>query len=90
MLLALGEAVWNRSGQGLLRALAQDFPKAVFLLTTLLFITTLGLGFADAVSAWLMGMFSGSANDFADHDVQRHRRAAVRRRHRSSSSSWRS
>jgi hypothetical protein len=37
----------------------------VFLLTTLVFITTLGLGFADAVSAWLMGMFSGSANDFA-------------------------
>ena len=65
LLLAIGEAVWNRSGQGVLRALVQDFPKAVFLLTTLLFITTLGLGLADAVSAWLMGMFSGSANDFA-------------------------
>jgi hypothetical protein len=65
LLLAIGEAVWNRSGQGVLRALVHDFPKAVFLLTTLLFITTLGLGLADAVSAWLMGMFSGSANDFA-------------------------
>ena len=54
------------SRQGaLLRSVAQDFPKALFLLTALLFITTLGLGFADAVSAWLMGMFSGSANDFA-------------------------
>jgi hypothetical protein len=65
LLLAIGEAVWNRSGQGVLRALVHDFPKAIFLLSTLLFFTTLGLAFADAVSAWLMSMFSGSANDFA-------------------------
>ena len=65
VILAIAETVWNRDGGALLRSVAQDFPKAVFLLTVLLFVTTLGLGFADALSALFMGMFSGSANDFA-------------------------
>ena len=50
VLLAIAEAVWNRDGNALVRSVAQDFPKALFLLTGLLFITTLGLAFADAAA----------------------------------------
>ena len=66
VMLAIAETLWNRDGAGLLRAVAQDFPKAVFILTGLLFLTTLGLAVADGVTDWLLGMFSGGATDFAE------------------------
>lgn len=64
--LSIAETIWNRDGGALLRSVAQDFPKALFLLTGLLFITTLGLGLADAISAWLMTLFNDGSMNFAN------------------------
>lgn len=65
VMLAIAEAIWNRDGAGLLRAVLQDMPKAMFTLTGLLFVTTLGLGIADGVSTMLMSLFSTGTTDFA-------------------------
>ena len=64
--LALAEAIWNRDGSELARAVVQHFPKALFMLTGLLFVTTLGLALADAVTAWMLDTVAYGANDFAE------------------------
>lgn len=64
--LATAEAIWNRDGTELARAVIQHFPKALFMLTGLLFVTTIGLALADAVTAWLLDTVAYGANDFAE------------------------
>ena|GEM_PF-3388232 len=64
--LAIAEAIWNRDGTELARAVVQHFPKALFMLTGLLFVTTLGLALADAVTVWMLDTVAYGANDFAE------------------------
>ena len=64
--LAIAEAIWSRDGTELARAVIQHFPKALFMLSGLLFVTTIGLAFADAVTAWMLDTVAYGANDFAD------------------------
>ncbi len=64
--LAIAEAIWNRDTSELARAVVQHFPKALFMLTGLLFVTTLGLALADAVTAWMLDTVAYGANDFAE------------------------
>ncbi len=64
--LAIAEAIWSRDGTELARAVMQHFPKALFMLTGLLFVTTIGLALADAVTVWMLDTVAYGANDFAD------------------------
>ena len=64
--LAIAEAIWNRDGTELARAVVQHFPKALFMLTGLLFVTTLGLALADAITVWMLDTVAYGANDFAE------------------------
>jgi hypothetical protein len=64
--LAIAEGIWNRDGPGLLRSVAQDLPKAMFLLTGLLFISTLGIAIADAITNALLGVFGDGVGTFTD------------------------
>jgi hypothetical protein len=57
VILAIAEAVWNRDGNQLLRSTAQDLPRAVFLIVTLTFATTLAVAVADAFAAQSMDLF---------------------------------
>lgn len=63
--LAIAEAIWSRDGGELARSVTRHFPKALFMLTTLLFVTTLGLALADAVTTWMLGSVASGAGDFA-------------------------
>jgi len=64
--LAIAETIWNRDGAALLRSVAQDLPKAMFLLTGLLFITTLGIALADAITNALLAVFGGGIESFTE------------------------
>lgn len=58
VILAIAEAVWNRDGGQLLRATAQDLPRAMFLIVTLTFATGLAVATADEFSQRSIELFA--------------------------------
>jgi hypothetical protein len=67
VLMAVADALWHRDGSALLRTVVEGLPKAMFVLTGLLTLTTWGVQLGDAITTWLMDSYGAGMRAFPDN-----------------------
>ena len=78
VLMAVADSLWHRDGSALLRTVVEGLPKAMFVLTGLLTLTTWGVQLGDAITAWLMDSYGAGMRAFPDNIRAATRRHGVR------------
>lgn len=69
VMFSVMHAIWNRDIGELHHALLNEFPKALWNLSTLLLYTTIALGLADAITIWFLSAGGDGATMFASRMI---------------------
>ena len=70
VMFTIALAIWNRDLRELHYALLNQFPRAMWNLSTLLLQITIGIGLADAITTWFLSVTGDGASNFAERMIR--------------------